>query len=158
MSEQWLGQTLPEVTLKSSNGGNIFLPKDIKGSWTVLYFYPQDDTPGCTKQACTYRDIISEFKEIGAQVFGISSDDLDSHNAFIKKFSLNFPLLSDTEHALSGPLGVYGDQEWKGEIYKGLSRDTFLIDPQGVIRAVWRKVSPEKSVEDSLNEIKKMIS
>ncbi|MEW6055007.1 MAG: peroxiredoxin [Bdellovibrionota bacterium] len=155
MTDNWIGKALPEVTLESSAGGNVSLPKDLKGKWTILYFYPKDDTPGCTKQACAYRDHIKDFRDLGVQVFGVSLDDLHSHDAFINKFSLNFPLLADTQHALSGPLGVYGDQTWKGQTYKGLSRDTFLIDPQGNVRQVWRKVNPEATMQETLDAVRK---
>ncbi len=121
MSDPLLGTNLPEISLESTEGKRVKLPEDIQGSWTLLYFYPKDDTPGCTKQACNYRDNMGEFKKIGAKVYGISLDALDSHGQFIQKYSLNFPLLSDPDHKLSEALGVYGDQEWKGKVFKGLS-------------------------------------
>lgn len=149
-----IGKRVPELTLKSSAGGEVQFPKDVEGKWTLLYFYPKDDTPGCTKQACFYRDKQSQIQGLGIQLFGVSLDDLDSHDAFINKFNLNFPLLADVDHSLSESLGVYGEQEWNGKKFKGLSRDTFLIDTEGVIRAVWRNVNPETTVEETLNTAK----
>ncbi|WP_082285663.1 peroxiredoxin, partial [Leptospira interrogans] len=89
MSDPLLGTNLPEISLESTEGKRVKLPEDIQGSWTLLYFYPKDDTPGCTKQACNYRDNMGEFKKIGAKVYGISLDALDSHGQFIQKYSLN---------------------------------------------------------------------
>ncbi|AAS72122.1 bacterioferritin comigratory protein [Leptospira interrogans] len=157
MSDPLLGTNLPEISLESTEGKRVKLPEDIQGSWTLLYFYPKDDTPGCTKQACNYRDNMGEFKKIGAKVYGISLDALDSHGQFIQKYSLNFPLLSDPDHKLSEALGVYGDQEWKGKVFKGLSRDSFLVSPDGKIQKVWRKVDPTTTVQDTLQEISKSI-
>ncbi|PJZ70675.1 peroxiredoxin [Leptospira perolatii] len=157
MSDNWEGKRLPEVNLESSEGKMVHLPKDGEGSWTLLYFYPKDDTPGCTKQACSYRDNLGEFEKAGAKVFGISSDSLGSHSNFISKYNLSFPLLSDPEHKLSGTLGVYGDQEWQGRVFKGLSRDTFLVGPDGVIQKVWRKVDPTKTVSETLDAILKAV-
>ncbi|EPG72647.1 redoxin [Leptospira fainei serovar Hurstbridge str. BUT 6] len=155
MVDKWEGKKLPDVSLESSTGGTVHLPKDAEGSWTLLYFYPKDDTPGCTKQACSYRDHLEDFRKAGAKVFGISSDSLDSHQNFINKFNISFPLLSDPHQTLSGQLGVYGDQEWQGRVFKGLSRDTFLVGPDGTIKKVWRKVDPTKTVSETLDEILK---
>lgn len=157
MSDSLKGQTLPNVTLASSKGGQVSLPKDLQGKWTLLYFYPKDDTPGCTKQACAYRDNLEQFTQAGIQVLGVSTDDLVSHDAFITKFSLNFPLLADTEHKLSEALGVYGDQTWGEKTYKGLSRDTFLVNPDGKIAEVWRKVNATTTMEETLAAAKKFI-
>jgi thioredoxin-dependent peroxiredoxin len=148
-----VGTVVPHVDLESSDGRKVRLPEDLKGKWTLLYFYPKDDTPGCTKQACNYRDNLEQFKRIGVQVFGVSSDTLASHDAFIKKFNLNFPLLADTQQLLSKPLGSYGEQSWNGKTYMGLSRDTFLIDPTGKIRQVWRKVRPENTVNETFEAV-----
>ncbi|MCB1193861.1 MAG: peroxiredoxin [Leptospiraceae bacterium] len=144
---------LPEVILQSTEGKEVKIPNDLKGSWTVLYFYPKDDTPGCTKQACSYRDSLADFTKTGAKVYGISLDPIDSHNSFIQKYSLNFPLLSDSDHKLSEALNVYGDQEWKGKVFKGLSRDTFLINPEGKITKIWRKVDPITTVKEILESL-----
>ena len=148
-----IGKTLPQVTLDSSEGKKVKIPDDWKGKWTILYFYPKDDTPGCTKQACSYRDNLADFRKINVQVIGVSGDDLTSHDSFITKFSLNFPLLADTENKLGLALGVFGDQSWNGKTYRGYSRDTFLVDTNGVIRQVWRKVSPEHTMGETYEAI-----
>lgn len=149
MADRMEGKQIPRMSLDHSEGGRLELPGGLYGKWTVLYFYPKDDTPGCTKQACGYRDRLADFSEAGAQVFGVSLDDFDSHDHFKKKFSLNFPLLADTDRQLSEALGVYGDQEWRGQVYKGLSRDSFLIGPDGVIRKVWRAVDPLATIAET---------
>jgi len=155
--DTWLKKKLPEVILESSQGRTLYLPDDILGQWTILYFYPKDDTPGCTKQACGYRDNLENFKKNNIQIFGISGDDIKSHQNFSSKFHLPFELLSDPHQKLSEPLGVYGDQSWQGKTFKGLSRDTFVVDPKGIIQIVWRKVNPEKTIEETLSALKEMI-
>lgn len=150
MSDALVGQSIPEVTLGHSEGGEVTFPADLKGKYTVLYFYPKDDTPGCTKQACAYRDNMADFAEEGIQLFGVSLDDLDSHDHFRKKYSLNFPLLADVDKRLSEALGVYGDQEFRGKTYKGLSRDSFLIGPEAKILQVWRGVDPLTTAAETL--------
>jgi peroxiredoxin Q/BCP len=157
MNDKLVGTKVPHVKLESSKGGMLEFPQDISGKWTLLYFYPKDDTPGCTKQACTYRDQYEEFKKRNINLFGVSLDDLHSHDAFIKKFNLNFPLLADTKHELSAALGSYGEQEWKGKKSMGLSRDTFLIDPKGEIKAVWRKVDPTTTVQETYEALQKFL-
>lgn len=148
------GTLLPECNLPSSAGGSVELPDGLMGKWSLLYFYPKDDTPGCTKQACSYRDHISGFTELGVQVFGVSLDDLTSHAAFQEKFSLNFPLLYDKDRVLSDALGVYGETTIKERVFRGLSRDTFLINPEGKIAKVYRKVNPLTTVAETLADLK----
>ena len=148
---------IPSITLKDQDGKDIRLPDVFLNKYTILYFYPKDDTPGCTKQACSYRDNMDEFTKLGAQVIGVSLDDVASHTAFREKYTLNFPLLCDTEHVLSEALGVYGDQEWGGRVFKGLSRDTFLIGPQGNILREWRKVNPGGTMAETLAALQEVI-
>lgn len=150
MADSMVGKSLPTVSLESSAGGKVQLPQDLKGKWTILYFYPKDDTPGCTRQACAYRDNMAEFKSAGIQVLGVSLDDLTSHDSFITKFSLNFPLLADVKRELSEGLGVYGEQKWGDKTYMGLSRDSFLIDPNGRIVEAWRKVNADATMKETL--------
>ena len=157
MSQTLEGTTLPQMKLPSTSGSDLSIPDDLKGKWSLLYFYPKDDTPGCTKQACGYRDRLESFKELGVLVFGVSLDDLSSHKNFINKYSLNFPLLADTQHVLADTLSAYGEQEWKGKKSKGLSRDTFLIDPNGVIRKIWRKVNPESTIDETKKAVEEFI-
>ncbi len=157
-NENLVGQMFPEIMmLPISTGGKISFPKDIKGQWTLLYFYPKDDTPGCTKQACSYRDRMADFKKLGVRVLGISSDAMGSHQQFIEKYNLNFPLVTDLHNIVGTALGSYGDQEWNGKKFKGTSRDTFLISPEGEIRKVWRKVNPESTVEETRKYIEEQV-
>jgi thioredoxin-dependent peroxiredoxin len=149
MADALEGQDVPSVMLLPySGGGKINLPKDILGSWTVLYFYPKDDTPGCTVEACSYRDSMAEFQKKGVKVFGVSSDQMPSHHAFIAKYQLNFPLIADLHNILIGEMGSYIEKEKDGKKYMGISRDTFVINPEGKIVKVWRKVDPEKTVAE----------
>ncbi len=146
------GRTLPSLTLRATDGSEVRIPDAFRGAWTVIYTYPKDDTPGCTKEACSFRDNKAEFEKIGVRIYGVSLDDVASHQAFAEKFHLNFPLLADTDHQLSDALGSYGEQEFRGMKYKGLSRDTFLIDPEGRIRRVWRKVDPVTTMGEVYEE------
>jgi peroxiredoxin Q/BCP len=149
MTDAVEGKLLPSLSLRATELGSVTLPQDLLGKYSVLYFYPKDDTPGCTKQACAYRDDQRKFRELGVQVFGVSLDGLDSHDAFAQKFSLNFPLISDAEHQLADFLGVYGEREWQGKKFMGLSRDTFLIDPRGRVVRAFRKVDPLSTAGDT---------
>lgn len=142
-----LGKTLPKMLLETSGGSSLRLPEDLLGRWTLLYFYPKDDTPGCTRQACAYRDSLPQFNDLDVRVYGVSLDNVASHDQFTQKYSLNFPLVADVDHKLSDALGAYGSQQWQGKTFPGLSRDSFLIDPNGRVRKVWRKVSPDTTVE-----------
>ena len=146
---------LPERSLQSTDGPILNLPSGLDGSWTLLYYYPKDDTPGCTVQACSYRDHISDFEEVGARIYGISLDDLESHEAFRGKFGLSFPLLVDVADGLCADLGVYRQQEWKGKTFMGLGRDSFLVNPEGRIVKVWRQVNPQSTMDETLEELRR---
>lgn len=146
MTSTIIGQRVPNLVLPSSDGGSIRLPDDLVGSYTVLFFYPKDQTPGCTKEACTFRDNIGRFKEVNAKVYGVSSDSIASHHKFIEKQSLNFPLLADESKALAKALGV-------SSLLGMFSRDTILLDPNGVVLKVWRKVSAGDTVFETLKEL-----
>lgn len=150
MSDPMIGKALPELTLAHSEGGHVHLPADLKGHYTILYFYPKDDTPGCTKQACAYRDAAADIQESGIKLYGVSLDDLESHDHFRKKFSLNFPLIADVDKQLSQALGAYGEQEYAGKTYMGLSRDSFLIGPDTRVLQVWRRVDPLSTAAETL--------
>lgn len=138
------GEKMSEAKQDEMVGSKIELPTEMKGSWSILYFYPKDDTPGCTAQACSYRDKMADFEKHKIKVFGISADGSESHGKFKSKYSLNFQLLSDPDKKLAKSLKV-GTFPW-------LSRDTFLFDDKGVVRRVWRKVSPKTTAEETLNE------
>ncbi len=152
------GQKIPMMKLDVDGGAKLEWPRDLLGQWTLLYIYPKDDTPGCTKQACGYRDNIAPFTKLGVKIYGLSADDLQSHSQFRDKYQLNFPLISDTQKELSTFLKSYGEQERNGNKYMGLSRDTFLINPEGVIQKEWRKVDATSTVATTLSEIQKIIS
>ena len=119
------------------------------GGWLVLYFYPKDDTPGCTKEACNFRDASSSLKKLGATVIGVSADDVDSHGKFASKHSLNFPLLADAEASVARAYGAYGVKNFYGKVSEGVLRQTFLIDPNSQIVKAWKKVS----VDDHAAEV-----
>ena len=124
------GGAAPEFTLPSSEGGDVSLA-DLRGKKVVLYLYPKDDTPGCTKEACGFRDSHEEIVDAGAVVLGVSADDLGSHTEFIRKFDLNFPLLADEDKAVATSYGAWGEKQLYGKTIIGMIRKTFLIDEQG---------------------------
>jgi peroxiredoxin Q/BCP len=117
----------------------------------VLYFYPKDDTPGCTKEACSFRDSFAEFGRRGIEVLGVSLDDEKSHRKFAEKYSLPFTLLADTDHTVADLFGVYGEKEFAGRKYMGVSRKTFLIDEEGRVRKVFDKVKVDEHADEVLN-------
>lgn len=125
----------------------------LRGKIVVLYFYPKDDTPGCTTQACSFRDTNSLLQEKGTIVLGVSKDTIKSHEKFANKFSLPFPLVSDPDVEIAKAYGVYGERSMYGKTYMGVNRVTFLIDHDGVVRKVWPKVKPDGHAEDVLKAI-----
>lgn len=154
MSEQETvaeGDRAPDFTLESDEGGSVTL-SELRGRKVVVYFYPKDDTPGCTVQACDFRDALPRFEGVDAVVLGISADDVESHAAFREKYDLNFPLLADVGGTVSDRYGVWGERIVHGKPLMGIERSTFLIDEDGVVQRVWRGVSPEGHA-DMLAEI-----
>lgn len=143
------GDVAPDFTAKDGNGETVSLA-DLKGQRVVLYFYPKDDTPGCTKEACSFRDRDRTYRENDIKVLGVSLDDEASHRAFAEKFELPFTLLADTDHAIADAYGVYGEQEWKGNKYMGVARKTFLIDAEGKIRKIFDTVDVERHSDEVL--------
>ena len=145
------GDIAPDFTTRDTNGNTVKL-SDFRGQKVVLYFYPKDDTPGCTKEACSFRDADSVYREQGIKVLGVSLDTEQSHQAFASKYSLPFTLLSDTDHSVSDAFGVYGEQTSSstGKKYMGLARKTFLIDEQGRIKKVFDKVNVESHADEVL--------
>ncbi len=142
-----VGHPFPPFSLQDDQGATA-TAKDFQGRWTVLYAYPKDSTPGCTTEACDFRDNLARVQSLGAQVYGISRDSLKSHQNFISKQSLPFRLLSDPDLALLKPLGAFGKKVMYGKEVEGIIRSTFLIDPKGVIRHAWPKVSVKGHVTD----------
>ena len=143
------GDKAPDFAVTDEAGKTVSL-KNLRGKKFVLYFYPKDDTPGCTKEACSFRDSFSKFKKRGIEVFGVSLDSEKSHQKFIDKFSLPFRLLADTERKLSDSFGTYGEKKFMGRTYMGVNRMTFLIDEQGKIKKIFGKVKPEEHAEEVL--------
>ncbi|HZU70387.1 MAG TPA: thioredoxin-dependent thiol peroxidase [Ktedonobacteraceae bacterium] len=132
--------------------GQVHL-QELRGHPVVLYFYPKDDTPGCTKEACSFRDANREMQKRGVIVLGVSTDDVRSHQKFAGKYDLPFPLLSDTDTAVSKLYGVYGEKNMYGRKYMGVNRATFLIDKDGIVRKIWPKVNPDGHAGEVLEAV-----
>ena len=147
-----LGDKAPDFKLKSTDGSNISLDS-LKGNKTILYFYPKDDTPGCTIEACEFRDSNKEIINAGAVVFGVSKDNITSHQKFISKFDLNFPLLSDEDGEMCVSYGAWGEKTSFGKTSLGILRITFLIDEFGVIAKIWKNVKPQGHSKEVLEAI-----
>lgn len=150
-----IGKAIPSFTLQDDQGSTV-TQKNLEGSWTILYAYPKDSTPGCTTEACDFRDNWGRVKALGAKVYGISKDSVKSHQGFIAKQELPFRLLSDPEVALLKALGAYGKKVMYGKEGEGIIRSTFLIDPKGVIRHVWPKVSVKGHVQEVLEILEEL--
>ncbi|MCO6456838.1 MAG: thioredoxin-dependent thiol peroxidase [Pirellulaceae bacterium] len=133
------GQKAPAFTLPSDAGTKVKL-SDLKGQNVVLYFYPRDNTPGCTKEACAFRDLSDQMRQLGAVVLGVSTDSVESHQKFRDKFQLNFPLLADTDHAVAEKYGAWREKNMYGKKSMGIQRSTFLIDREGKVAKVWKNV------------------
>ena len=144
------GENAPDFAVPDANGDIVRL-KDLRGKKIVLYFYPKDDTPGCTKEACAFRDAYAKFKRRGIEVLGVSLDSEASHQKFAKKYDLPFRLLADTDRRLSESYGTYGEKKFMGRTYMGNHRMTFLIDDKGKIKKIYSQVKPEDHAEDVLN-------
>ncbi len=143
------GDPAPEFSAVTAGGGKISLA-DYQGKNVILYFYPKDDTPGCTKEACAFRDGFAEFKKKGALVFGVSPDPVKSHDKFVTKFKLPFTLLSDADKQIASAYGVWGEKTFMGRKYLGVYRVTFLIGPDGRIKKIWPSVKPEEHAAEVL--------
>ena len=143
------GKPAPDFELTSDAGERVKL-SDFRGKPVVLYFYPKDDTPGCTAQACGIRDDYGGFAEKGAVVLGVSPDDEASHVKFKEKYSLPFTLLADPDHRVAEQYGVWGERSSYGKTYMGIERSTFLIDPEGNVTKVMRRVKPDTHAQDVL--------
>jgi len=148
-----VGQQVADFTLPSSTGKEISL-HDYKGKKVVIYFYPKDMTPGCTTESCEFRDFNGQFQTHNAEVIGISPDGLASHDEFIAKYELPFPLLADTTHRVSQQFGVWKLRSWGGKEFMGIERSTFLINEDGVLQREWREVTVEGHVNEVLEAVK----
>jgi peroxiredoxin Q/BCP len=147
-----VGDKAPEINAPDQNGKKIHL-KDFKGKKVVLYFYPKDDTPGCTAEACNLRDHYTELKEKGIEVIGVSCDPIKSHQKFIDKHNLPFTLVADEEKKVVNDYGVWGPKKFMGKTYNGISRTTFIINEQGVIKAIIEKVDTKNHTQQILEII-----
>jgi peroxiredoxin Q/BCP len=152
-AELEIGDNVPAFSLPATKIGKVS-SDGLKGKVFVLYFYPKDDTPGCTTEACGFRDALPDLSKLGVTVIGVSKDSLESHETFAKKYKLPFPLAADEDGAVCELFGVWKQKSMYGKTYMGIERSTFLIDDKGIIRALWRKVS----VTDHVDEVKKAIA
>ncbi len=144
------GSNAPAFTTTDTDGNTVKL-KDLRGKKVVLYFYPKDDTPGCTKEACSFRDAFSDFKKKGITILGVSPDKQSAHQKFTEKYKLPFTLLSDTDHAIAEAYESWGEKKFMGRTYLGVLRNTFLIDEKGKIKKIFEKVKPEEHASEVLD-------
>ena len=150
------GQKAPEFSLQATNGQTISLSDFLGNKAVVLYFYPRDNTPGCTKEACFFRDMQAEFDSIGAIILGVSTDSVVSHEKFAAKHNLLFPLLADEDKSVSTAYGVYKEKNMYGKKVMGIERTTFAIDKGGVVRKIWPKVKVEGHVDEVLEFVREL--
>jgi peroxiredoxin Q/BCP len=143
------GDPAPNFTVAAAGGLKVSLA-DYHGKNVILYFYPKDNTPGCTKEACAFRDEFAEFKAKGAIVLGVSTDSVKSHDKFVEKYHLPFTLLADEDKTIARAYGVWGEKSFMGVKYTGIHRVTFLIGPDGRIRKIWPKVKPADHAREIL--------
>lgn len=143
------GDIAPDFTVKDENGEDVTL-SDLLGQKVVLYFYPKDNTPGCTKEACSLRDSFSTFTNENIKILGVSTDNEKSHQKFIAKYDLPFTLLADTDHAVADLYGCYGEKKFMGKTYDGVLRKTFLIDEEGKIKKIFDKVKVAEHADEVL--------
>jgi len=149
------GSKAPAFSLKDDSGNRVKL-SDLKGKPVVVYFYPRDDTPGCTKEACALRDRYEEIQQRGVHLFGVSTDDAESHAKFRQKYALPFPLLVDADHAMSEKYGAWREKNMYGKKSMGIQRATYLIDAQGKVAKVWKRVKVDghdQQVIDAIDEL-----
>ena len=150
-----VGKKAPAFTLTADDGKKVKL-SDLKGSPVVLYFYPRDDTPGCTKEACAFRDRQAEMEKLGAKVLGVSPDTVQSHVKFRDKFHLNFPLLADPDHAVAEKYGAWREKNMYGKKSMGVQRSTYLIDAAGKVAKVWQRVQVDGHDEEVIAAIQSL--
>lgn len=149
------GSTAPAFNLPDQDG-KIHALKDYQGQWVLLYFYPKDDTPGCTLEACSIRDNWSRFSQAGIVVLGVSADSVAKHEKFSKKYKLPFTLLADEEKKVVNLYGVYGEKKFMGRTYQGIFRMSFLIDPQGKVAKIYKQVKPTEHAGEVLADLKEL--
>ena len=147
-----VGDTAPDFSALTDQGPMTL--SALRGQKVVLYFYPRDNTPGCTTQACAFRDLQAEFQAAGAVIYGVSSDSMKKHENFVAKKELNFPLISDPEHAVHDLYGAWVEKKNYGKVYMGTQRSTFIIDADGVVQKTWPKVKVKGHVDEVLEAAK----
>ena len=147
------GSTAPAFTTTDAEGNTVKL-KDLRGKKVVLYFYPKDDTPGCTREACSFRDAFAEFKKRGIKILGVSPDKESEHKKFTEKYKLPFTLLADTDRSIAEAYGTWGEKKFMGRTYMGVLRTTFLIDEKGKIKKIFEKVKPDEHAREVLDAFK----
>jgi peroxiredoxin Q/BCP len=147
------GDVVPDFSVESDSAGTID-SQALRGQRYVIYFYPKDDTPGCTKEACSFRDCMPDFKDLGVPVFGASADDAKAHGKFAGKYQLNFPLLIDPEKKLLEAFGVWAEKSMYGRTYMGVLRATFVVGADGKVEHLWPKVKPEGHAAEVLAWLK----
>ena len=150
-----VGDTAPDVGGEIWPEGSVQL-SDYRGQWVIIYFYPRDNTPGCTTESCAFRDALSDFQSAHAVVLGVSRDSVRSHGKFTEKQALNFPLISDPDEVVCQAFGVMQMKKLYGKEYMGVERSTFIIDPQGKVAHVWRKVKVKGHVDAVLETLKSL--
>jgi len=146
------GDPAPDFTLPTGDGSRVTL-SELRGRPVVLYFYPKDDTPGCTTEACQFRDAMPRFEAEDAVVLGVSPDGPESHRKFAEKYDLDFPLLADEDHEVAEAYGVWKEKKMFGNTFWGVERSTFLVDEEGRIRRAWRRVRPDGHAEEVAREL-----
>jgi peroxiredoxin Q/BCP len=146
------GKPAPDFEAQTDSGETVKL-SDFRGRPVVLYFYPKDDTPGCTTEACEFRDAYDVYRERGAEVLGISPDNVASHEKFKSKYQLPFTLLADPDHAIAEKYGVWGERKFAGKTYMGINRSTFVIDPDGNVASAMLGIKPAGHAQDVLDKL-----
>ncbi len=152
MAHPTIDRSAPDFSLPDQNG-KVHTLSDYRGKWVLMYFYPKDDTPGCTKESCVLRDAFPELQKLDCVVFGISADSEKSHKKFEEKYKLPFTLLSDSLKQVVGLYGVWGKKKFMGREFEGILRTSFLIDPKGILRKVYENVKPPKHADDVLQDL-----
>lgn len=147
-----VGDPAPPFALPDAEGA-VFQLSDLKGKWVVLYFYPRDNTPGCTKEACGFRDVYGDYQQQDVVVLGVSTDDARSHTKFATKHNLPFPLLIDEGGTVASAYGSFGLKKFMGKEYMGITRSTFIIAPDGTLAKIYRKVKPEPHAQEVLSDL-----
>ena len=150
--ELHVGDVAPDFSLVDQKGAEHTLSV-YRGRWALVYFYPKDDTPGCTKEACAFRETFPEFEKLNMPIFGVSTDSVKSHEKFVTKYDLPFTLLADEDKQVVQLYGVWGKKKFRGKEYEGTHRMSFLIDPEGKIVKIYEKVKPTEHAEEVIRDV-----